>query len=228
LLLVVARSQDRQEIRVFFGQKKSFSVCGCVSPATSTAKDSSMGQDELVLRVPPEAASRTSAKRDAEREESVTLPKQRSHSRESSGASNVSVKFTVHSDGSSSPKASVAAHYPFDAKAKPGPASRKRAPECDAAAERRERRRRTYLQSPARRNDATVAELSHDELSYEESDDDSFNAEDLGRLSPHLSSVTASAIRSEPILHPATVAGAECLFLLFVYFILHKNYAVTR
>jgi hypothetical protein len=70
-----------------------------------------MGQDELLLRVPPEPAA--SGGRDAEREDRVTLTKPRSHSRESSGGS---VTFTVHSDGSTSPKASVTSPGALDAR----------------------------------------------------------------------------------------------------------------
>lgn len=61
-----------------------------------------MGQDELVLRVPPEHGH-SSYRRDPEASHPETS--KRSHSRESSGASNLSVKFTVSNDGSQSPRA---------------------------------------------------------------------------------------------------------------------------
>jgi hypothetical protein len=62
-----------------------------------------MGQDELVLRVPPEHGQ-SSYRRDPDASAQEKTSK-RSHSRESSGASNLSVKFTVPHDGSQSPRA---------------------------------------------------------------------------------------------------------------------------
>ena len=160
-----------------------------------------MGQDELVLRVPPDAmsTSRSLKQRDAKTPEHVTTSKQRSHSRESSGASNVSVKFTVHSDGSASPKASVTTNpYQFEAKLKP--CLRKRTNESDAS-ERRERRRRKHLQP--RGNDggggAKSDDLSHEESFCDDDDDesdDSLNVDDVGdRLSPELNENGSPRVR---------------------------------
>ena len=145
-----------------------------------------MGQDELVLRVAPDSshttstASRTCLKRDVKTDPNATS-KQRSHSRESSGASNLSVKFTVHSDGSASPKASVTTPYQYDAKIKPVTSCLRKRHDDDAVV-RRERRRRRHLQSPQRRCD-DKSEASHEESFYEDSDD-SLNMEDVDRLSP--------------------------------------------
>ena len=148
-----------------------------------------MGQDELVLRVAPDTSttSRTSKQRDA-KTDNATLTKQRSHSRESSGASNLSVKFTVQSDGSASPKASVTTPYQFDPKMKS--CLRKRSTECDAV-ERREFRRRKHLQ---RSDGAKSDDLSNDELVYDESDD-SMNVDDVDRLTPDLAEGGSRGIR---------------------------------
>ena len=147
-----------------------------------------MGQDELVLRVAPDTsnttsstASRTCLKRDVKTDPNATS-KQRSHSRESSGASNLSVKFTVHSDGSASPKASVTTPHQYDAKIKPVTSCLRKRQFDDDVAVRRERRRRRHLQSPQRRCD-DKSEASHEESFYEDSDD-SLNMEDVDRLSP--------------------------------------------
>jgi len=138
-----------------------------------------MGQDELVLRVAPDpsTSSRTSKQRDA-KTDTATLSKQRSHSRESSGASNMSVKFTVQSDGSASPKASVTTPYQFDSKIKS--CLRKKSTECDAD-ERREHRRRKHLQ----RSDGAKSDDMSNELFFVDSDD-SLNVDDGDRLTPDL------------------------------------------
>lgn len=145
-----------------------------------------MGQDELVLRVAPDPSttSRSSKQRDA-KTDSATLTKQRSHSRESSGASNLSVKFTVQSDGSASPKASVTTPYQFDPKS----CLRKRSTESDAV-ERRERRRRKHLQQS---DGAKSDDLSNDDLDYDDSDD-SMNVDD-DRLTPDLAEGGSRGIR---------------------------------
>ena len=157
-----------------------------------------MGQDELVLRVAPDhnktsPTSHTSVKNDAN-PDPATLSKLRSHSRESSGASNLSVKFTVHSDGSSSPKASVTTPYQYDGKSKPVTSClRKRPSESDAVA-RLERHRRIRLQRSPRHSDDKSEDLSHEESFYGDSDD-SLNIEEVDRLSPDFVDGTTRDIR---------------------------------
>lgn len=148
-----------------------------------------MGQDELVLRVSPDpVTSPTSLKRDGKPDLSTMSSSSnplRSHSRESSGASNLSVKFTVQNDGSASPKALVTTPYHYDASVKPVTSCLRKRQEKDLSSIRRERHtKRRPLTSPRRSDEKSEESL------YEDESDDSLNV-DQDRLSPESVDETA-------------------------------------
>ena len=145
-----------------------------------------MGQDELVLRVTPDPTTSTPGlKRDGKPDlgtMSSSSNGHRSHSRESSGASNLSVKFTVQNDGSASPKASVTTPYHYDGSVKPVTSCLRKNQDLSM---RRERHKRRPLTTPRRSDEKSEESL------YEDSDDSLNLNNDQDRLSPESVDETA-------------------------------------